>query len=393
MQGHIHRRVTRTRSGKDKIAWYVVVELGRTPAGRRQQKWHGGFRTRKEAEAERAKIVNDLNSGTYVRPHSITFGEYITEQWLPSMRSQLKPSTFNSYQCNLELHVLPSLGSRKLRDITPQLLNELYSKMLATGNNRGGGLSPKTVRYVHTTIHKALHDAVDLQLLATNPAERAKPPRVRGVATTELRFWTPEQLAMFLDLIRNERLYAAFHLAAMTGMRRAEICGLRWGDIDWESKSISVRHTLLSVSYKLEQSTPKSHRARVVNLDEATVDVLSDHQDQQKANKELWGTNYSDKGYVFARENGEPTHPDILTQKFDRLVAKSGLPRIRLHDLRHTHATIGLRAGIPVKVMSERLGHESPAFTLKQYAHVIPGMQAEAAQQIASLISRSSSPG
>jgi integrase len=143
---------------------------------------------------------------------------------------------------------------------------------------------------------------------------------------------------------------------------------------------------LVAVGFEVIESTPKSHNARVVDPDAETVAQLREYRHTQQAERQLWGTDYEDHGPVVAKENGEPIHPHTFSQSFERIIAKAGLRRIRLHDLRHTHASLALKAGVPVKVISERLGHESPAFTLKQYAHVIPGMQAEAAAQDAAIV-------
>ncbi len=387
MQGHIRKRTHTTKTGKQTVNWYVVVDLGRNANGKRRQKWHGGFRTRKEAEFARANIVGDLHDGTYTAPTKLKLREWVEQKWLPTVQTQVKPSTFESYRRNMSHHVLPTLGGRSIRDIGPSQLNALYAELLASGRRNGpGGLSAKTVRYIHTIAHKALADALDAGLVATNAADRAKPPRPRAKATTELRFWTPDELRSFLCFIEGHRLEAAWHASAMTGMRRGEVLGVRWADIDFDAARIHVRQALLSVAYELVVSTPKNHRARVIDLDPGTVDRLRLHQARQSEERDEWGADYQDGDLVFCKENGEPLHPQTYTQAFERLVAKTDIPKIRLHDLRHTHATIALRAGIPPKVISERLGHESPAFTLKQYAHVIPGMQADAALAIAMLV-------
>ncbi len=172
----------------------------------------------------------------------------------------------------------------------------------------------------------------------------------------------------------------------MTGMRRGEVLGLRWRDLDLDRARLSVRQALVAVGYEVIDSTPKSHSARVIDLDQETVAQLRAHRARQEAERAEWGADYQDQDLVVAKENGEPIHPHTFSQAFERLIEKAGLRTIRLHDLRHTHATLALKAGVPVKVISERLGHESPAFTLKQYAHVIPGMQAEAAAQVAAMI-------
>jgi integrase len=182
------------------------------------------------------------------------------------------------------------------------------------------------------------------------------------------------------------RLEAIWRLSATTGMRRGEVLGLRWCDLDLERARLSVRQALVAVGYELVHSTPKSHSARVIDLDAETVRQLRAHRVRQAEKRAEWGADYQDQDLVVAKENGEPIHPHTFSQAFERLIEKTGLPRIRLHDVRHTHATLALKAGVPVKVISERLSHESPAFTLKQYAHVIPGMQAEAAAQVAAMI-------
>ena len=372
--------------------WYVVVELGRDAKGRRRQKWHGGYRTRKEAEAARAKLVNQINTGVYAEPTKLTLEDWIVDSWLPTMRTQVKPTTWDNYERMLRLHVIPVLGHRALCQLTSMMLNGLYADLMASGNRRGlttGGLSPKTVRHVHTTVHKVIADAVDAGLISSNPAERAKPPRLRASAHTEMKFWEPAQLGMFLGAVGEHRLRSAWHLAAMTGMRRGEVLGLRWQDVDLTAGRLAVRRTLVSVGYRINDSTPKSHQARTIDLDPGTVAELVHHRTRQAVERRAWGPGYVESELVFRREDGSPVHPDLFSQAFEAEVRKSGLPRIRLHDLRHTHATIALRAGVPVKVISERLGHEDPAFTMKQYAHVIPGMQAEAARLVADLVAGS----
>jgi integrase len=147
-----------------------------------------------------------------------------------------------------------------------------------------------------------------------------------------------------------------------------------------------VRHAVVAVAYEVIESTPKSHNARVIDLDPETVELLQTHRQQQMQERKEWGVDYENHDLIAAREDGSPIHPHSFSQSFGRLIKRAGLRTIRLHDLRHTHATLALQAGVPVKVISERLGHESPAFTLKQYAHVIPGMQAAAAALVAELI-------
>jgi len=199
-------------------------------------------------------------------------------------------------------------------------------------------------------------------------------------------FWEPHELRAFLEAVQGHRLEASWHGAAMTGLHRGAVLGLRWKDVDFDNARISVRQALVAVAYEVIASTPKNHHARVIDLDEGTVIQLPAHRKRQQIDRDEWGTDYQNRDLVFCKEDGTPIHPHTFSQAFERHVAKMELPTIRLHDLRHTHATIALKASVPVKVISERLGHENPAFTMKQYAHVIPGMQAEAAAIIASLV-------
>jgi integrase len=379
VRGHIHKRVKKGADGKPKTYWYVVVDIGIDEDGKRRQKWHGSYRTRREADQASVTILRELEQRTYVEPRKLTLTDYVRDEWLPQIKQQVKASTFDSYSRNLALHVLPILGGRQLQAITAGHLNALYRQLLESGRlngPKGRGLAPKTVRNVHTTLSKVFADAIDQELVSRNPAARAKPPKPpRG--TSSMRFWTPDELARFLDYVSTHRWHALWRLAAMTGMRRGELLGLRWGDVDFRHSRLAVRQTLISIAYQPSVSTPKSHGSRVIDLDAETLAVL----------RALWEEHRRQHAdLVFLTDEGEPIHPESVRVVFERLPAHAGVQRIRFHDLRHTHATIALRAGVPVKVISERLGHASPAFTLQQYAHVIPGMQAEAAQQVADLV-------
>ena len=317
----------------------------------------------------------------------MSLSEWVEEHWLPGVRTRVKPSTFDSYQRNLQLHVLPRLGDRSVQQLTPSILNRLYADLLTDGHRkRQGGLSAKTVRYIHTIVRKALSDAVDTGVVGTNVADRSKPPRPAARPSTQIRAWTTGQLAQFLHSVGDDRLAAAWRLSAMTGMRRGEVLGVRWQDIDLNTARLSVRQSLVSVAYEVTVSTPKNHQARVIDLDDTTCDLLHAHRDTQQLERDSLGSKYQDRDLVFCQPDGTHLHPDWFSTEFKRLQLTAGLPRIRLHDLRHTHATIALQAGIPVKVIAERLGHEDPAFTMKQYAHVIPGMQADAARLIANTV-------
>ena len=382
MQGHIHKRVRTCKSGRKSTLWYVVVDLPRGAEGERRQKWHGGFQTKKAAEAVRARLVHQLTTGFYVEPSSMRLSEWLIDHWLPVHKTRVKKTTYRAYRSAIEHHINPALGGVALGKLTGQMLNQLYQQLLANGRRKEeGGLAPATVHGVHVVLRKALADAEDAGLIPRNPATKAKPPRPQTQGG-ELRYWTPPELRDFLELCDGHRLDAAFHLLAMTGARRGEIAGLRWADVDLDGARITIRQSLNTVDAEVYVSSPKSGRGRTVDLDQSTVEKLREHRNRQLLEKaETWG--WEDTGYVFVKKDGSLLDPNTLTRAFRWIVGHSDLPRIRLHDLRHTHASIAVKAGVPIGVVSERLGHASPEFTLHRYAHVMPGMQREAADMIA----------
>ena len=369
--------------------YYAVIYEGIDPAtGRERRRWIPAGSKKGDAE----KLVNDLvrraNAGELAAADRITLGDYLTSRWLPTQRSQLRPSTFDSYERNLKLHVIPTIGRVPLQKLTPEDLDSLYARLLESGRRDGkGGLSVKTVRYVHLILHKALKDALRKGSVLRNVADAADPPKLSSAKRPEIRVWEAHELRHFLSLIEPHRLGTAFHVSSHTGMRRGELLGLRWMDIDFEASRLSVRQAVISVAYDLQLSEVKtSNGRRTIDLDRRTIAVLEAWRKRRDEEHRMLGTPRRRDELVFCHADAMPTHPDVFSQIFDRTVARSGLPIITLHDLRHTHATLLLRAGVPIKVVSERLGHASPSFTMTVYQHVLPGMQAEAAAVFSALL-------
>jgi len=381
VRGHIVKRRSR---------YYAVIYEGTDPAtGKGRHRWYPAGETRREAEKVLADLVKRHHDGGYRAPDRITLGDYLTKRWLPIKRAQLRQSTFNSYQANIANHVVPGIGAIPLQRISPEDLDEFYARLLVEGklNGDGGGLSVKTVRYIHGILRKALADALRKGSVQRNVADLADPPKLSSASKPQRKVWTADQLREFLDGIRDHDLYPAFYLAANTGMRRGETLGIRWEDIDLQHKRLSVRQAVLNVAYKVvvaDVKTPMSRRT--VDLDPRTIAVLKQWERDQLEQRVALGLRPKDDSLVFAKPEGIPIHPDSYSQHFDRLVAASTLPRIRPHDLRHTHATILLKAGVPAKVVSERLGHANVAFTMSVYQHVLPGMQADAAHVFANVV-------
>jgi integrase len=267
-----------------------------------------------------------------------------------------------------------------MQELTTSRINAFYTEL------REAGVGARTVLYCHQTLRKALGDAVRWGEAPRNPAEHAEPPRNRAKAA--MHVWSADQLRRFLEEVRDDRLHAAFMLAGTCGLRRAEVMGLRWRDVDLQRRSLTVVQALTAVRYKLVLTAPKTAKGRrQVDLDEVTVNALIAHRVRVLQERTLLGlAGPLDDALVFAQPDGKPTHPETLGKTFDRYVEKTGLPRIRLHDLRHTHASLMLEANVHPKIVSERLGHANISITLDTYSHLIPTMQAEAAQKVANLV-------
>ncbi len=237
-------------------------------------------------------------------------------------------------------------------------------------------------------LRKALADGVRENRVARNVADQARPPSPSAAPSQEMQTWTAEELRAFLDHAQSDRLYAAWLLAGTTGLRRGEVLGLRWSDVDLDRRRLAIRQTLLAVRGELSFSTPKTPKSRrSVTLDETTAAGLRAHRVAQLEERLGLGLGSPESdGLVFTNLEGDPVHPERFSDRFGQLIREAEVPRIRFHDLRHTHATLALSAGIHPKVVSERLGHATISITLDTYSHAIPAMQEEAAEQVAALL-------
>jgi integrase len=322
-----------------------------------------------------------FHQGRHVQRTKRTVEDFVNE-WHSAVRSALHPSTWVNYRNYLDADVIPVIGATPLQDLDAVRLNLLYGHLLEHGRVKSkGGLSPKTVQNVHRMLHRAMRDAVKWGQLPRNYAEDAEPPRA---PRPRPKVWTPEQLGEFVHRVRDDRFYAPWLLVATTGLRRGELAGLQRHDIDFRTRMISPSTPRVVVSGRAVESEAKTRSGiRNLALDPVTLEALRDYIVTWDTEREALG---QDTDLLFVWSNGRPLHPDTITALFHQHCERAGLPRIRLHDVRHSYATAALKAGIPAKVISERLGHATAAFTLQTYTHVIPGMDQMAAEAIARMI-------
>jgi integrase len=364
--------------------FYVVAYDGIDPlTGRERRRWHPAGRSRADAEAIAATLDTQHSVEVAEETSPITLCRYLTEQWLPFRKNQLRPTTFRRYSWIVENYINPRLGDIQLRRLRAEHLDRLYLELLTTGNKHGEPLAPKTVYDVHVVLRACLGDAKRRHYLATNIALEARPPRPQAQARKGPETWTAEQLRAYLDSTGNLRLQPAIYIAATTGMRRGEVAGLRWGDWQQATHRVSIarsRQVVGGRSMEVPCKTKTSRRS--VDLDKTTEKVLARWKRRQQRDGHPTGLDDP----IFTNTDGNAIHPESVTQLFDRNIVRAGVPRIRFHDLRHTHASLLVAAGTPIKVVSERLGHSHPGFTMATYQHLIPGMSSQAATDFANML-------
>lgn len=374
MRGHIIKRY--------KGSYSIVINLGIDPTtGKRKQQWVSIKSTKKDAEKKLAELLHQLDVGIFTKSDKTTLADYL-ERWLKEYCGpNLAPRTAEGYQYIVRSHLIPTLGKITLTQLKPEHIQRMYSEKLSTGRQDGkGGLSNRSVRYCHVTLHKALQLALKLGMISRNPTDVVEPPRVYR---REMQTMNEYDIHIFLEFAKSTIYYPIFYLALFTGMRRSELLALRWSDIDLLGCQLSVNRTIHQLhNGDIVFRQPKTDKGRrQIALSPSTILVLKEHREAQDKQKKALGLTVLEDALVFTRADGRPMLPDSVTHAWKKLSGRTGLKGIRLHDARHTHASLMLKQGVHPKVVQERLGHASIQVTLDTYSHVAPGIQQAAANR------------
>lgn len=383
----------------DHGSWYFQCTVTGV-FGASQQMRRGGFATPEAAAKARSRVLAESRRH---RGAGCSVAECL-RQWLSVSEQRVRPNTLRAYATHIDRYLIPHLGHLPLTKLAPGHVSTMLTALAHKTSQHGKPLSATTVRRIWATLRAALSWAVRAGLIERNaaklvqmPREPARPPQVwtqelvaEWNATGQrplVAVWTLAQLRQFLDQVRDDRLFALWWLFSLRGLRRGEAAGLRWVDVSLEDRALKIAQQRITVGATVQIGEPKTPSGRrSIALDRNTVEVLRLHRERQLAEAAAAGVRWRNSGYVFTKLDGDPLHPNFMTHRFADLLIGSGLPPIRLHDLRHGAATLAHHAGVDLKSVQDQLGHASYQLTADTYTNVLPETQQHAADAVADLI-------
>lgn len=352
--------------------WASTINLGLQDGKNRRKTFYGN--TRQEVQEKLADALHTLNQGLPITTERLTVGHFI-ENWLEdSVKPSVRPNTYASYSQLARLYILPYMGRISLEKLSPQQLQFFLNKRVADG------LSPRTVQYTHAVLRRALGQATKWGLVPRNVALLVDLPRM---SAREIEPLSPEQIKIFLNEIRGDRLEPLYLVAMGVGLRKGELLGLRWEDVDLVAETLNIRVALQRIEGSPQLVDLKTRRSRrTIVLPQLVVKSLGSRRVRQIEERLAAGDGWQESGLVFTTAIGTPLDPRNLTRHFHQTLEKSGLPRQRFYDLRHTCASLMLAQGIQPRVLMEILGHSQISLTMNTYAHVMPQLEREAAEKM-----------
>jgi integrase len=374
MSGHIRQR--------SPGSWEIRYSLGIDPAtGKRKIATTTVRGSRKDAEKELRRLLRSVDTGEHVDPNRTTVREWLTK-WLAMIKSEVAPRTHEGYTAIVNNRLVPTIGNLQLAKLAAVHIQKVYTDLSSGGRQDGkdGPLAPQSRRLIHRVLSAALNRAVELQLIARNPAQILR-KRLPKDERREMATLTPEQSSRLIDAILCTPLYWPVLISLATGARRGETLALRWSNVDLEQAKVHIVESVFETKAGLRFKAPKNAKVRTVTLPAFAVEELRRRKREQSEELLRLGVRRGADTLVCAKSDGTATSPNVLTNYFGRVAKRLGLP-VHYHSLRHTHATHLLLAGVHPKVAQERLGHATVAMTLDIYSHVTEGLRDDAAAKI-----------
>jgi integrase len=366
--------------------WQCQMIVGADTNGKPIRKTYYG-KSRKEVQDKLSGVISKVNTNTYIEPTKIIFADWL-DKWINEyMKMSLKKTTWELYKTLIEKHIKPTIGTIKLCKLQTGHLQNLYSEKLKDGaraDNKPGGLSPKSVRHIHTVIHSSLDQALRERIIAINPADAVVLPKN---PKKEMKTLDEAGITSFLQAAKSSRYYTAFLLSLGTGLRRGELLGLTWKNVDLENGIINVVQQLVRVSGGQEFSDLKTKLSRrKLAIDNAMVKALKEHRKNQLVERQKNWQLFENNDLVFCSEIGKLVPPRNFVRYFKAILKKASLEDIRLHDFRHTYSLMVLKLGGSLKGLQENLGHYSPSFTLDMYGHDSQDMKRDSAEKVGAML-------
>jgi integrase len=368
---------------RGKNSWRLKFDISPDPvSGNRRTKYATFKGGKREAENELARLIARANEGLNIAPGKLLFGDFLI-QWLENnIKPSVRANTYEGYEINIRKHIAPRLGNIPLKDLTALHIQEYYTQMAKAGRSDGkGGLSAQTIVHHHRRIKQALKHALNARLISYNPSDAVTPPKV---TKDEIVVLSRQELLTMLESLSKLRIRNIVFLAASTGMRRSELLGLRWCDVDMDGGYLTVNQVLQQTNeHGLQFTAPKTKSSRrKIAIPSPTTAMLKKWKVKQDQEHLKLGAGKDTKRLVFTRRDGEPYSPRAISKEFERLIAAMDITQITLHGLRHTHISHLLRDNVNVKVVSARAGHASASITLDIYGHLIDNMDEAAAASV-----------
>lgn len=361
----------RKREGKDgKITWQVTVEGVRGPNGERKR-FSKTVRTKQEAKEVERQLLNQLSAGGIQKFTPITVQNWI-HTWLTVHKPNIEASTRRGYEEKIKNYIIPALGNYPIANLTQTLIQDWVNNLNKQGR------APRTIKSAYQCLHSSLEKAAELRMIPYNPSDHIVLPKIEDY---QAEIYTDAEIQTAINTAKGTNIFLLVFLGLAIGLRRGELAALKWEHIDLNQRQIRITENRVSIKGDVVTKSPKSKSSkRTITIGQSTCDILKTAKEEYEADCKAYGPGFRTEGYVIHLKDGSPYHPDSLTQKWDRFMAKHNLKHIRLHDLRHSCATSMVANNVDTKTVQKRLGHSSYKTTMDLYVHRTQAMDDHAAE-------------